>query len=162
MCWHSWKTSCIQIVRITKQQSYFSHRKFKLVYTKLWHDFTFIQKIFLLLFYRSSRLQMFFKILNYWSFHLLAPLIVGWSAIWYVTGLMVFLHVDLPLARLTSRCFLRRSALTISFRLNIGLPWYVGPSTLKLMIFFVHDVSSARYKWRDSLSLFYLRTSSIW
>ena len=114
------------------------------------------------MFYRSSRLQMFFKILNYWSFHLLAPLIVGWSAIFCITGLMTFLHLDLPLARLVSRCLLRRSVLTISFQLNISLPRDIGLSTLKLVIFFVHDISSARHKWRNNLSLFYLRTFSIW
>ena len=96
------------------------------------------------------------------SFHLLIPLIVGWSGICYVTGLMAFLHVDLSLTRLIFRCFWRRSALTKSFHLNFGLPWYVGPSTLKLMIFFVHDFSSCQYKWADSLNLFHLITSLIW
>ena len=75
---------------------------------------------------------------------------------------MTFLHVDLPLARLTFKCFLRRSALTTSFNLNFGLPWDVGLSTLRLMTFFIPDVSSCCYKWPDSLSLFHLRTFSIW
>ena len=52
---------------------------------------------------------------TYWSFHPLVPLIVGWSAICCVTGLMAFLHLYLSLARLIFRCFLRRSALTTSF-----------------------------------------------
>ena len=100
--------------------------------------------------------------LTYWSFHLLVPLIVGWSAIYCVTGLMAFLHLDLSLARLIFRCFLLRSALIASFHLNFGLPWGVALSTLKLMIFFFHDVSSCRYKLPDNLSLFHLRTSLMW
>ena len=36
--------------------------------------------------------------------------------------------------------FLSRSSLSTSFDLNFGLPGDVGASTLKLMIFFVHDV----------------------
>ena len=100
-------------------------------------------------------------LLIYWSFHRLVPLMVGWSAVCCVIGLMAFLRLDLLLARLIFRCFLRRSVLTTSFHLNFGLPWNVGPSTLKLLIFFVHDVSSCQYKWPVNLSLFHLRTSSI-
>ena len=74
---------------------------------------------------------------------------------------MAFLHLDLSLARLRFRCFLRRSVLTTSFHLNFGLPQDVGQSAWKLMIFFVDDLS-CRYKWSDSFSLFDLRTSSIW
>ena len=40
-----------------------------------------------------------FIMLTYWSFQLLVPLIVGWSAICCVTDLMAFLQSDLPLAR---------------------------------------------------------------
>ena len=65
-------------------------------------------------------------------------------------GLMAFLHLDLSLARLIFRCFLRRSALTTSFHFNFGLPRDVGPSTLKLMNFFVHDVSSCRNKYQTA------------
>ena len=98
---------------------------------------------------------------TYWSFYLLVPLIVGWSALCCVTGLTAFFHLDLSLGRPRFRCFLRRSALTTSFHLNFGLPRHVGQSALKLMIFFNDDVS-CRYKWSDSLGLFHLRTSSIW
>ena len=68
----------------------------------------------------------------------------------------------LSLARLIFRCFLRRSALATSYHLNFGLTRDVGLFTLKLMTFFVHDVSSCQYKWPDSLSLFHLRTTSMW
>ena len=57
---------------------------------------------------------------------------------------MAFLHLDLSLASAIFSCFLRRSALTTSFHLNFGLPWGVGPSTSKFMIFFVYDVSSCQ------------------
>ena len=98
----------------------------------------------------------------YWLIHLLVPLIVGWSAICCVTGLMAFLHLDLSLARLTFRCFLYRSVLPTSFHFNFDLPQDFGLSTLKLMILFVHDFSSCLYKWPNSLSLFHLKTLSIW
>ena len=94
-------------------------------------------------------------LLTCWLFHLLFPLMVGSSAVCCVTSLMAFLHLDLSLARLIFRCFLYISA---SFHLNFGLPRDDGPSTLKHMIFFVHDVSSCQYKWSDSLSLVHLRT----
>ena len=91
----------------------------------------------------------------------LGPLIVGWSAIDCVNGLISFLHLDLSLARVIFRCFLHRSALTTSFDIKFGLPGDLGPSTLKLMIFFVHDVYFCQYKCPDSLSLFHPRTSLI-
>ena len=86
---------------------------------------------------------------------------VGWGAICCVTGLMAFLHSELSLARLIFKCFLHRSALTTSFHPNFGLPWDIGPSTLKFMIF-AYNISSCRYKWPDSLGLCHLRTSLVW
>lgn len=71
-------------------------------------------------------------------------------------------HLDLSLSKLIFRCFLRRSVLTTYFQFNFGLLRYVGRSTLKLMIFFVRDVSFCHYKSPDSLSLFRLKTSSKW
>ena len=85
-------------------------------------------------------------VLTYWSFPLRFPLILGWSPFCCVTDLMAFLHLDLSLVSAIFSCFLRRSALTTSFHLNFGLPRGVGPSTLKFMIFFVHDVSSCQCK----------------
>ena len=70
----------------------------------------------------------------YWSFDLLVPLIEGCSAMCCFTGLMAFLHLDLPLARLIFKCFLRKSALTTSFHLHFGLPQDVCPSTSTLML----------------------------
>ena len=62
----------------------------------------------------------------YWSFHLPVPLIVVWSAICCVTDLMAFLHLDLSLARLIFRCFLRRSTLTTLFHyIIISLLHYI-------------------------------------
>ena len=101
-------------------------------------------------------------LLTSWSFHLFVPPIVDWSAICCVTDLIAFHDLDLLLARLISGCFLGRPALTTSFHHNFGLPRDFGPSTLKLMIFFVHEISSCRCKWPDCLSLFHLRTFSIW
>ena len=69
------------------------------------------------------------KYYYYWSFPLRFPLIAGWSAFCWVTGLMVFLHLHLSPASAISSCFLQRSALITSFHLNFGLPWGVGPST---------------------------------
>lgn len=78
----------------------------------------------------------------------------------HVTSLMaLIIYLDLPLATLiftilyTSACILHRSALTISFHLIFGLPRDVSLPTLKLIIFLVHEVSSCRYKWPDTLCL---------
>ena len=63
-----------------------------------------------------------------------------------VTGMMTFLHLDLSLARLIFRCFLQRSALTTSSQITFSQLRHVGLSKLKFLVFFVHDVSSYRYK----------------
>ena len=64
---------------------------------------------------------------------------MGWGAIGCITGLMAFLQ------SITSQTdihvFFGMSVLTMSFHLNFGLRQDVGLSTLKFMIFFVHDVS---------------------
>ena len=63
-----------------------------------------------------------------------------------VTGMMTFLHLDLSLARPIFRCFLQRSALTTSSQITFSQLRHVGLSKLKFLVFFVHDVSSYRYK----------------
>ena len=90
-------------------------------------------------------------LLIYWSFHCHIPLRVGWSLICCITGLMAFLHFNLPLTQLRLKQFLHRSLLTTSFHLNFTLTQEVGPSTTKFIIFFVHNVSSILLHMSTSL-----------
>ena len=70
-------------------------------------------------------------------------------------------HFDISIVIVVWVPFFSKSALTTSTHLNLGHPRSVGPSTLKINIFFGHLEPSWLYRCLDNLSLSHMIISSM-